>query len=123
MEVADAAGIELAAQLGGDGGGDQLARGGQIVEPFEQVDRAMRESPRRTVSAKRRVVRDVRDRQDARHDLDVDARRRASSRKRKKQSAEKKNWVIARSAPASTLRFRLSRSDSRDDGVRDGISG
>ena len=33
-----------------------------------------------------------------------------SSWKRKKQSGEKKNWVIARSAPASTLRFRLSRS-------------
>src|SRR4051812_49539621 len=38
----------------------------------------------------------------------------ASSRNRKKQSGEKKNWVIARSAPASTLRFKLSRSAVRE---------
>ena len=37
MEVADAAGVKLPAQLGGDRGGDQLARGGKVVEPFEQV--------------------------------------------------------------------------------------
>jgi hypothetical protein len=37
----------------------------------------------------------------------------ASSRNRKKQSGEKKNWVIARSAPASILRLRLSRSAAR----------
>src|SRR3546814_10756338 len=42
----------------------------------------------------------------------------AWSRKRKKQSGEKKNWVIARSAPASNLRQRLSRSAAllRDSG-------
>ena len=34
------------------------------------------------------------------------------SRKRRKRSGSKKNWVIARSAPASSLRFRLSRSAS-----------
>src|SRR3546814_4175413 len=34
----------------------------------------------------------------------------AASRKRRKASGEKKNWVIARVAPASSLRFRLSRS-------------
>src|SRR5258708_7707233 len=48
----------------------------------------------------------------ARSDAKVAA---ASSRKRKKQSGEKKNWVIARSAPASTFRFRFSRSNARDD--------
>src|SRR3954462_8799394 len=37
MELADAAGIKLAAKLGSDGGGDELARGGEIVEPFEQA--------------------------------------------------------------------------------------
>jgi hypothetical protein len=46
----------------------------------------------------------------------------ASSRKRKKQSGEKKNWVIARSAPASTLRLRFSRSNARVD-ESGGISG
>jgi hypothetical protein len=37
----------------------------------------------------------------------------ASSRKRRKHSGEKKNCVIARSAPASILRLRLSRSAAR----------
>src|SRR5688572_22033397 len=37
MELADAAGIELAAQFRRDRGGDQLAGGGQIVEPLEQA--------------------------------------------------------------------------------------
>ena len=37
----------------------------------------------------------------------------ARSRKRRKSSASKKNWVMQRSAPASTLRLRLSRSASR----------
>ena len=59
------------------------------------------------------------------HDLDVDAAAAASSRKRKKQSAEKKNWVIARSAPASTLRLRLSRSTraTSESGWISGIGG
>ncbi len=37
----------------------------------------------------------------------------ASSRNRKKQSGEKKNWLMQRSAPASILRLRLSRSARR----------
>src|SRR5437870_4388696 len=37
MKVADAAGVELTAQFGGDGRGDQLPSGGQIVEPFEEM--------------------------------------------------------------------------------------
>ena len=118
MEVADAAGIKLAAEFGGDGRGDQLARGGQVVEPFEQIVEPV---GNRGAAVCREAARrgDVGDRQDAR------ARSRCrcpaaatASRKRKKQSAEKKNWVIARSAPASTLRFRLSRSNARDRGIR-----
>src|SRR4051812_25242389 len=37
MELADAAGVKLAAQLRRDGGGDELAGGRKIVEPFEQI--------------------------------------------------------------------------------------
>src|SRR3546814_8282127 len=36
VEIAHPAGIEAAAQFGGDGRGDELARGGQVVEPIEQ---------------------------------------------------------------------------------------
>ena len=32
MELADPAGIELAAKLGGDGRGDELARGREVVQ-------------------------------------------------------------------------------------------
>ena len=110
MEVADAARIELGAELGGDGGGDQLARGGQIVQPLEQPvqpgrDARRRTSPRTCGSGRRwRPA-----------GCPARSRRRCrpaatSSRKRRKQSGEKKNWVIARSAPASILRLRLSRS-------------
>ena len=37
VELANPAGIKLAAQFAGDRRGDQLARRGQIVEPFEQA--------------------------------------------------------------------------------------
>ena len=72
MEVANAAGVELAAQLGGDGGGDQLARGGQIVEPLEQLVRASRGIAAPQLCREAAGRGDVGDRQDARHDLDVD---------------------------------------------------
>src|SRR3546814_20647846 len=36
VEIADAAGIELAAKLGRDRGGDELARGGKRVQALEQ---------------------------------------------------------------------------------------
>ena len=44
-----------------------------------------------------------------------------ASRKRKKVSGSKKNCVIARVAPASSLRFRLSRSAAASRRIRDGI--
>ena len=74
MELADAARIELGAKLGGDGGGDELARGRQIVQPLEQPV----EPGRDRGAAHRRELAglgDVGDGQDAGHDLGVDAGR------------------------------------------------
>src|SRR5205085_6570356 len=70
----DAAGVKLAAQFGRDRRGDQLARGGQVVEAFEEVIQpgwngraaALREAARR---------RDVGDGEYARDDLHLDAGR------------------------------------------------
>ena len=110
MEVADAAGVELAAQLGGDGRGDQLARRGQVVEAFEQLVEPVRDG---RAAGLRRSAGSCATFETGRMPGTISTSMpaaAASSRKRKKQSGEKKNWVIARSAPASTLRFRLSRS-------------
>ena len=115
MEVADAAGVELAAQLGGDGRGDQLARGGKIVEPLEQLVEPLRNA---RAAGLRRSGASVATLETGRMPGTISASipaAAASSRKRKKQSGEKKNWVIARSAPASTLRFKFSRSNARVD--------
>src|SRR3954452_10794750 len=73
MELADAAGIELAAQFGGDGGGDQLARGGEVVEPLEQPVHPRRD---RGAAARRELagLGDVGDGEDAGDELGVDAR-------------------------------------------------
>src|SRR3954468_19820574 len=64
MELADAAGIKLAAKLGRDGGGDELARGGKVVEAFEQAIHPGRDG---RAAARREAPRlgDVRDGKDA----------------------------------------------------------
>src|SRR5688500_13589663 len=36
VELADPARIKLAAKLGGDGGGDKLTGGGEVVQPLEE---------------------------------------------------------------------------------------
>src|SRR5437762_4749369 len=74
VEVADAAGIELPAQLGSHRGGDQLARGGKVVEPFEEIVEPLRD---RCATALRKPARrrDVGDREDAGDELGFDARR------------------------------------------------
>ena len=46
---------------------------------------------------------------------------RAFSTKRRKSGTSKKNWEMARVAPASNLRFRLSRSASGDEGFGMGL--
>ena len=72
VEMADAARIELGAKLGGDGGGDELARGGKIVQPLEQPVEPRRDRG----AAKPRELAglgDVGDGQDAGCDLGGDA--------------------------------------------------
>jgi hypothetical protein len=73
MEVPDAAGVELTAQLRRDRRGDQLARGRKIVEPFEQVVEPPRDA-RATGLREAARRRDVRNRQDAWNDLGIDTR-------------------------------------------------
>ena len=74
MEFANAAGIELRTQFGRDGGRDQLARGRQIVEPFEQAVHPRRDGGA-ALGGELAGLGDVGQRQDARHQLGVDARR------------------------------------------------
>ena len=109
MELPHAPGIELRAKLGGDGGGDELARRGQIVEPLEQPVEPGRDGG----AAQSRELAGLGDVGDGQMPGAISAPIPAaatSSRKRRKQEGEKKNWLIARSAPASILRLRLSRS-------------
>src|SRR3982751_641419 len=73
MEVTDAARVELPAQLGGDGGSDQLTGSGQIVEAFEQLVEPIRDG-RAALPRELARLGDVRHRQDSRYELDVDAR-------------------------------------------------
>ncbi len=118
MEVADAAGVKLAAQFGSDGRRNQLARRRQVVEAFEQLveplrDGSRRRSGRSAASSRRSKPAGC----PGTISTSIPAAA-ASSRKRKKQSGEKKNCVIARSAPASTLRFRFSRSNAAGRRVR-----
>src|SRR5579864_2926776 len=70
MEVTDAAGIELAAQLGGDGGSDQLACRRKVVQPLEK---AVQPFGYAGAAGFREAagLGDVRDRKDPGHDLDV----------------------------------------------------
>jgi len=74
VEVANAACIELAAQLSSDRRRNQLARRGQIVQPFEQVVEPLRNGCAATLGETTRG-RDVRDWQDARDNLRLDPRR------------------------------------------------
>src|SRR6476620_2588558 len=90
MEVAHAAGVELAAQLGSDGRGDQLTGRGQVVEPFEQIVEPLRNARPAGLGEAARG-RDVGHRQNAWTISASIPAAAASSRKRKKQSAEKKN--------------------------------
>src|SRR5690348_7888812 len=73
MEVADATGVELAAQLGSNGGGDQLARGRQVVETLEHIVEPLRD---RRAAGLGKAARggDVGNRQDSRDDLRIDSR-------------------------------------------------
>ena len=75
MEVADAAGVKLAGKLRGDRRRDQLARRRQVVEAFEHVIEPLRNG-RAAGQSEAARGRDVRDRQDARDDLRIDAGRR-----------------------------------------------
>jgi len=74
VEVAHPARIKLGAQLGGDGGGDELASLGQRVQPLEQPVHPVGD---RSAALGRELagLRDVGDRQYAGHELGVDANR------------------------------------------------
>ena len=113
MEVADAAGIELAAQFGGDGRGDQLARGRAARRALRTAASIQAGNRRAALAGEcgglRRRWTPAGCRARSRRRCRPPRPRRGSGRS---MSAEKKNWVIARSAPASILRFRLSRSAS-----------
>src|SRR4051812_28401233 len=74
MEVADAAGIELTAQLRRYCGGDQLSGGGQIVQSLEQIVEPLRNGRSAALGEAARR-RDVRNGKDAGDDLDLDAGR------------------------------------------------
>ena len=74
MEMANAAGIELAGKFRGYGGGDQLARRGKVIEPFEHVVEP-RGYGRTARLGEATGGRDVRHREDAGHNLDIDAGR------------------------------------------------
>src|SRR5438132_1316030 len=71
MKMAHTAGVELSAQLGRNGRGDELTRSGKVVQSLEQVVEP-------TGDASAAAVREpagrgnVGHRQDARHDFDVD---------------------------------------------------
>src|SRR3954468_20552991 len=71
MEGADAAPVELAAELRGHGGGDELAGSGELVQAFiEAVEpgRDARPADRRELAG----LGDIGDREDARRDLGSD---------------------------------------------------
>ena len=120
MEMADAAGIELAAQFGRRssprpaGARREDRRGLRTAGPSSPGSR--RRTGRRTCASARRW---------RPAGCPARSRRRCPraatrSRKRKKQSAEKKNWVIARSAPASILRLQIVEIAVADSPRRDG---
>src|SRR3954471_13970355 len=74
VEIPDPARIELGAKLGGDGGGDQLARARQGIEPLEQPVHPIGYAG----AAGRRELAglgDVGDREDAGDDFGVDTDR------------------------------------------------
>src|SRR5690348_96708 len=75
MEVPNAARVELPAKLRRDRCSDQLARRGKIVEPFEQAVQPIRNA-RAAGPGEAARLRDIRDRKNSRHDLDVHARSR-----------------------------------------------
>src|SRR3982750_2879661 len=68
MEMPDAAGVKLPGELGGNRSGDQLARGGQVIQPFEQSVEPLRDR-RSTGFREPPSGRDIRHRQDSRNDL------------------------------------------------------
>jgi hypothetical protein len=81
-----------------------------VLQPLEQPGPSSPGTPAPHMAENFLIWVEIRDRHDARHDRHGDAGRRARSRKRRKMSLSKKYCVIARVAPASILRFRLSRS-------------
>ena len=114
MEFVDAVGVQPAALLGGERGGDEPARVGIVVEPVEMRRPSRPGSRRRRPRCHSLQLGEIGDRQDAGHDRHRRCRRpRARSRKRRNTSTSKKNWVIARVAPASSLA-----SDCRGRGRR-----
>ena len=106
MELVDALGLQAAALLGGERGGDQAARVGIVVEPGEMAAiqagiEAPHAAPNFCTWAKL-----VTGRMPGTIGTVIPARA-ARSRKRRKSSTSKKNWVIARVAPASILRLQI----------------
>ena len=73
MEGAFAAGVELTAKFGGHGSSDQLTSRRQVVETLEQIVEPLGNG-RAAGRCKTAGSSDVRQRQDARYNLDVDAR-------------------------------------------------
>ncbi len=74
MEIGDAAVDQIDHLLGGDRGGDQLARGGVVIEAVE----ALGEPGRHAGAGARGEIRrrlEILHRQNARHDRDIDAAR------------------------------------------------
>ena len=73
MEVTNAAGVELTAKLGRDGGSDQLPRRGQIIEALEQVVEPLRDGRSAALGETARGC-DIGNGQNSRNDLGLDAR-------------------------------------------------
>src|SRR3546814_17731525 len=75
VEMTDAAGVKLTAELGGDGGGDELAGGGEIVQALEQPVHPVGDR-RAALAGELARLGDVGDGEDTGHDLGLNAPRR-----------------------------------------------
>src|SRR3546814_18114696 len=73
--MTDAAGVKLTAELGGYGGGDELAGGGAIVQALEQPVHPVGDR-RAALAGELARLGDVGDGEDTGHDLGLNAHRR-----------------------------------------------
>jgi hypothetical protein len=111
VEVSDTAGIKLSAQSAATVAATRARAAGRLSSPSNKrsIRRGCwRRTGRRTCGSGPRW-----NGEDAGHDFGIDAHRRGIVAKAEEAVRREKNWVIARSAPASNLRQRLSRSAAR----------